>query len=437
MSLSGLEEYKKVHFIGIGGIGISAVARLMILNGKVVTGSDASDSLAVFELKKLGAKISDGHAAKNISKDVDLVIYTIAISKDNPEFLQAKRLKVKAISYPESLGLISKDMFTIAVSGTHGKTTTTAMIGKMLIDAGFDPTIIVGSFLKEKKSNLVVGKSKYLVVEACEYRRSFLNINPNILVITNIDNDHLDYYKNISNIQSAFTEMAYKLKGGGVLVCSSKEKNVGKVIKFTRSEPKIVLKDYSKEANVPKLLVFGKHNTKNAQAALSVARVLGVDEIVAKKSLAGFSGTWRRTEFRGYLKPGVLVYDDYGHHPTEINATMTALRESIKDHGRLFVVFQPHLYSRTKTLFKDFVKVLSAADFVCVMPIYAAREKNDKSINSQMLVDSVLKKGVDATCLDKPEDIFNVLKAKTEKGDIVLTIGAGSIAELPGILVKK
>lgn len=425
-----LSKIKNVHFIGIGGVGVSAVARLMHVKGKRVTGSDRSKGKITDELEKTGIKVFEGHNESNILDDVDLVIYTIAIDKNNPEIKKAKRLKIPLLTYPEFLGLISKDMFVIAISGTHGKTTTTAMVGKILIDAGLDPTVIVGSLMKESGSNLVVGKSKYLVVEACEYRESFLNLNPDILLINNIDNDHLDYYKNISNIRKAFKKFIGQIKPGGVLVTNMKDDNVLKIIGGFNK--KVV--DYSVLGHVVKLKVIGEHNISNAKAAFAIGNILGIDKKIISKSLSSFSGTWRRLEYKGKTNIGVLMYDDYGHHPTEIKASLSALRKTFPKK-KIFAVFQPHLYSRTKSLLGDFKKSFSDADFVIVSPIYAAREKFDKSISSEKLVMALKSFGTDAIAINSFEEIARFLLKNVKKGGIVVTIGAGDIFKVCDILI--
>ena len=300
-----LSKVKKAHFTGIGGIGVSAIARMMLAEGKIVSGSDVSDSAIIDELRKLGAKIFLGHNADNVAEDVDLLVYTPALTADNPELKKAVELGVPTFSYPEMLGLISKNKYTIAVSGAHGKTTTTAMIAKILIDAGLDPTVIVGSLLKDQGSNFVAGKSEYFVVEACEYKKSFLTLNPKIIVITNIDNDHLDYYGNLENIKKAFGEFAAKLPEEGYLVCDQNDENLKDIIK----EVKFKIIDYTKIKinNNFSLKIPGWHNIKNAQAAVAVAKILGVDFKKAENSLESFEGTWRRFEFKGETKNGVLV----------------------------------------------------------------------------------------------------------------------------------
>lgn len=427
-----LVKIKKAHFVGIGGIGVSAIARMMLGEGKIVSGSDSSESLITKELEELGAKIFLGHNDKNLVDDVDLVVYTPAVTEENPELKKAMELNIPTLSYPEMLGLISKNKYTIAISGAHGKTTTTAMIGKILIDAKKDPTIIVGSLLKDQKSNFVAGKSEYFVAEACEYKKSFLNLEPKIIVITNIDNDHLDYYGNLENIKKAFAEFVAKLPEDGYLVCDPNDENLKEVIKKTKSN----IINYTKiDANF-KLKIPGEHNIKNAQAAMAVAKILNIKKEEALVSLNYFSGAWRRFEYKGKTKNGVLIYDDYGHHPTEIKATLKGAREFFGDK-KIWCVFQPHLYSRTKLLLKDFGKSFGDADEVVLADIYAAREPKDKSINSKMLAEEITKNGGKAVYLNSFDKIAKFLAEKAEKGDVVITMGAGDIFKVGENLLKN
>src|SRR3989338_5851012 len=427
-----LSKIKKTHFVGIGGIGVSAIARMMLAEGKIVGGSDTSDSAIIDELRKLGAKIFIGHNADNVAEDVDLLVYTPALTADNPELKKADELDIPTLSYPEMLGLISKDKYTIAVSGAHGKTTTTAMIAKILIDAGLDPTVVVGSLLKDQGSNFVAGKSEYFVVEACEYKKSFLNLNPKIIVITNIDNDHLDYYGNLENIKKAFGEFAVKLPEDGYLVCDSNDKNFKEIIENVRC--KII--DYTKVNNNFNLKIPGEHNIKNAQAAMAVAEILGVDFKKAENSLKSFEGTWRRFEFKGETKNGVLVYDDYGHHPTEIKATLKGAREFFGGK-KIWCVFQPHLYSRTKLLFGDFGKSFSDADEIILADIYAAREPKDEGINSKMLAEEITKNGGKASYMESFDKITGFLAENAKKGDVIITMGAGDVFKIGENLLKN
>lgn len=427
-----LDKIKKAHFTGIGGIGVSAIARMMVAKGKIVSGSDVSDSAIIDELRKLGAKIFLGHNADNIADDTDLIVYTPAVTADNPEIKKIAKLGVPALSYPEMLGLISKNKYTIAVSGAHGKTTTTAMIAKILIDAGLDPTVIVGSLLKDNKSNFVAGKSDYFVVEACEYKKSFLNLNPKIIVITNIDNDHLDYYGNLENIKKAFMEFVSKLPEDGYLICDQNDENLKSVIKKTKA--KIV--DYTKIKADLKLNIPGQHNVKNAKVAIAVAKILSVDEKKYLSALNNFCGTWRRFEFKGRTKSEVLIYDDYGHHPTEIKATLKGAREFFGDK-KIFCVFQPHLYSRTKLLLEDFGKSFGDADEIILVDIYAAREQKDESINSKMLAKEITRNGGKAIYFNSFEKVADFLTKNSKEYDIVLTMGAGDVFKIGENLLKK
>jgi len=421
--------------VGIGGIGVSAIARMMLGEGNPpvggVSGSDVSDSAIIEELRKLGAKIFLGHNADNVADDVDLLVYTPAATADNPELKKAAELGLPMLSYPEMLGLISKDKYTIAVSGAHGKTTTTAMIAKILIDAKYDPTVIVGSLLKDNRSNFVAGKSWYFVVEACEYKKSFLNLSPKIIVITNIDNDHLDYYGNLENIKKAFGEFVSKLPEDGYLVCDPNDKNLKEIVE----KAKCGVIDYAKVSNNFNLKIPGGHNIKNAQAAMAVAEILGVDFKKAENSLESFEGAWRRFEFKGETKNGVLVYDDYGHHPTEIKATLKGARE-LYPKNKIITVFQPHLYSRTKFLFGDFGKSFGDADEIILADIYAAREPKDESINSRMLAEEITKNGGKTRYMESFDKIAGFLAENARKGDIVITMGAGDIFKVGEKLLK-
>ncbi len=426
---------KKVHFIGIGGIGISAIARMLSLEGKSVTGSDRSESEVTQELEKIGIKVFIGQKAGNISAGTDLVIYTIAILDDNEELAKARELGIVCITYPQALGIVSKHKYTIAVSGAHGKTTTTAMIAKMLIDAGKDPTVVVGSMLKknlppapslkkegEQLTNFIAGKSKYLVAEACEYRRSFLNLSPSIVVITNIDDDHLDYYKDIEDIKSAFIELVEKIPKDGYLVCNLEQLHIADVVK----KAKCTVVDYELfgDQNL-KLSVPGEHNLSNAAAVLAVADILKIDRLQAETSLQEFAGTWRRFEYKGMTKNGARVYDDYGHHPTEVQATIRGARSLFPDK-RIIVAFQPHLYSRTKQHLTHFGTAFSDADEVIIAPIYAAREPEDKTISSGILAAEISQHGMPASALPSLEAVASCL-AGCDENSVIIVMGAGDI----------
>ena len=460
-----------VHFVGVGGIGTSAIARMFVLEGKRVSGSDMAEGEVTKALQEVGVVVYVGDAKSNLPADCDLVIYTIAIPKDHPELVEAKKRRIPILSYPEALGIISKEKYTIAITGTHGKTTTTAMVAKILIDAGMDPTVIVGSFLLDvppllskegqgavttpsesppwkggeaRRTNFVAGKSKYLVVEGCEYCRSFLNLHPNILVITNIDADHLDYYKDMEDIVSAFVELSRKLPNDGYLILDSHAPNVQAVVKQSHTQNG----DFA-ALKLPegfKLHIPGAHNLLNAKAALAVAKVLDIPDKQALRSLSAFRGTWRRFEYRGKAKNGALVYADYGHHPTEIEATLRGTRElfplnKVSASGglspKIVVVFQPHLYSRTKQHLQGFGVAFKGATNVILLPIYPAREEDPGGIDSQMVVDEVKKNGKNAHLVKTFDEAAKLAVELCGAGDVIVTLGAGETNKVADILVSN
>lgn len=435
-----LSKIKNVHFIGIGGIGISAIARMMLHDGKKVSGQDMQKGEVVNELDRLGIYTIIGQSYENIPPETDLIVYTIAIDTYDPDL--ASKIKtqknIPVRSYPEMLDIISRDKYTIAVAGTHGKTTTTAMIAQILCDTNNDPTVIVGSLLVGSKSNFIAGKSKYLVVEACEYRRSFLNINPKILVITNIDNDHLDYYKDIKDIQSAFRQMVMKVPDDGFVICNPNDENIASVVEDIKAKV-INWGDYFDKDL--KLKIPGVHNKKDAAAALAAAATLGISLLSSKNALLKFPGTWKRFEFRGKLTKGTLLYDDYAHHPTEIIATLNGFRELYpKSEGwKITVIFQPHLFSRTKLLLDDFAKSFVEADEVLLLPIYFAREENDGSISSDILATEINKNTNNAKSFSGFEEIQEYLKISLPnmgENNIIVTMGAGEASKIGDFLLK-
>jgi len=367
-----LSKIKKVFFIGIGGIGISALAKMALSCGMEVSGVNDEDGKTVESLRELGVMVTSQKELKE-TPQADLYVYSDAWLYRGPEIIdQAKKTGKPVLSYFEALGQFAKKYKVIAIAGTHGKTTTTAMVCSILIDAGLDPTCVVGSFVKklapsdgELGSNFRRGNSEYLVVEADEYNRHFLNFYPYIGVVTNIEADHLDYYKDLADVQDAFDQL------------------------LSQSENKIT--DYKKYLDkVPKLAVPGEHNRMNAAAALAVSDFLNINLALAQKSLAEFSGTWRRLEKKGKTLEGAIIYDDYAHHPTEILASLQALRELYPVGAKkITVLFQPHLYSRTKALFEDFAKSFKQADRVLLLPIYFAREDKDESISSEKLANAI------------------------------------------------
>ena len=434
MNQNIFEEIKKIHFIGIGGIGVSALAQMMLLNKKKVIGSDILVGPALEQIKKSGAKVFIGHKKSNLARNTDIIIYSPAIKEDNPELIQAKKLNIPVYSYPEALGLISKNKYTIAVSGTHGKTTTTAMLAEVMISTKKSPTIIIGGFLKKQKNNFVPGKSKYFIVEACEYKESFLNLFPDILIITNIDNDHLDYFKNIKNIQNAFAKLISKVPQNGFIICNSKEQNTKQALKLAKIKAKVI--DYTKEKRL-KLEIPGKHNIENAQAVLAVAKLVNIKKEQVEKYLKKYLGVWRRFEYKGRTKKRALIYDDYAHHPAEIKVTLKATREKFKNN-KIIVVFQPHLYSRTKFLLNNFAKSFNQADQVIITDIYAAREKDNKIIHAKDLVEAIRTKAVDSVqYISDFKEIIKYLKKNINKDDVIMTMGAGDVYKIGEKLIVK
>ncbi|MEX1026559.1 MAG: UDP-N-acetylmuramate--L-alanine ligase [Candidatus Paceibacterota bacterium] len=436
-------KQKRYYFIGIGGIGMSALARMLTHEGHAVTGSDRDATELTKTLEAEGISVTYTQVPENITGEIDAVVYTVAIPDDHPELVAAREKGIPTRSYPEMLGEISKDKYTIAVAGTHGKTTTTAMLAAILQAAKLDPTVIVGSLLvgggdNGWGSNFVAGKSDYLVVEACEYKRSFLHLHPDVLVITNIEEDHLDYYKNLADIQSAFDKLAEKVPAepatlggasgheeGGAIVCNPNSTGVMPVV--GRYQTRVI--DYTQlPADGIELSVPGKHNKENAQAALAVAAFLRISEKTARQALAGFKGTWRRFELKGTHSSGALLYDDYAHHPSEIRATLAAFREKYPDK-RLRVVFQPHLYSRTEQLLESFAGSFEIADEVLLAPVYAAREQPAAGVDHRRLADAIAEQNDQkkVQALDSFGEVIGLIEGSLDANDVVVTLGAGDI----------
>lgn len=423
------KEIKKAHFIGIGGIGVSALARMMILLGKEVTGSDQAANLATQKIEQAGGRVFIGHGSGNLLENVDIVIYSPAIPQNNSELIKAKKIDIPCYSYPQALGLISKNRYTLAVAGTHGKTTTTAMLADILIQAEKDPTVVVGSFLSQQRENFILGQSSYFIVEACEYKKSFLKLKPDILIITNIDADHLDYYGSLKKIIRSFAKLIKKVPEDGYIIVDMSDSNIQKALDLVKPKAKAI--DYSRQNLEVELKVPGEHNKLNAQAALAAAQVLEINQKYINQALQDFSGTWRRFEYKGETGQGALVYDDYAHHPTEIRATLAAVREKFPSK-KIIVVFQPHLYSRTKFLLDDFAQSFNQADKIIVADIYAAREKFDETIHSQDLVKKI---GDKANYISDFERIAEQINKCADKNALVIILGAGDIFKIAKKLV--
>lgn len=424
-----LTSVNRIHFIGIGGIGMSALARFFLHEKKLVSGSDRAPSAITEALAKEGATIYSPQLGANITPDIELVVYTEAMSEDHEEMVAARALGVPMMNYFEALGLVANDYYLIAVSGSHGKTTTTAMLIDIFEAAGLDPTAVVGSLRAKTGSNFRPGKSKYAIVEACEYKRDFLHLDPDVLVITNIDFEHVDYYQDLADVQSAFRELALKVPETGAVIVDRSNPTLAPVVDGL-SAPVI---DYRPEISLTlPLRQPGLHNRMNAAAATAVAKYVGVGEAVIKSALENFAGTWRRFEYKGEVS-GAPVYDDYGHHPTELSATFAGARE-LYPEKRLLVVFQSHTYSRTHELFADFVQALTRADEVVVLPIYAAREENVYGVSAEEMVSQVSANGTVATYAGSLEEAAAHVRSVADENTVVLTIGAGEVTKVASML---
>lgn len=451
------DKNKKIHFIGIGGISMSGLAEILIENGYKVSGSDMKSSNITEKLEKLGAEFHLGHSEDNLT-DSDLVVYTAAVSEDNPELLKAQASGIPTMDRAEFLGNIMKGhKYNIAIAGTHGKTTTTSMVSHIFLDAKLDPTILVGGELDAINGNVKAGKSDYFITEACEYKASFLKFFPYVGVILNIEADHLDFYRNIDHIQETFIQFTQLIPQDGYLVAYAEDEKLKKVIKFAKcniltygiDEGEIRAKNISfndrgcasfdvyrneEKLFTTNLNVPGKHNVLNSLASVCTALSLGVEYQHIVDGLASFFGTHRRFEIKG-VKDGITVVDDYAHHPTEIKATLEAAKNF--PHKRIFCVFQPHTYTRTLTLFDDFVHAFPIADEVVLADIYAAREKFTKAVSSDMLGDAIRKTGKSCTNLHSFEEIVDYLKSNLKDGDLLLTVGAGDVYKIGEMYLKQ
>ena len=454
-----LSKYKNIHAIGIGGIGLSAICEILLSRGYNVSGSDMKESEMTMKLAQMGARVFIGHRKENV-ENADVLLYTAAIGPDNPELLRAKERGIPCLSRAEMLGhLMSEYENSIAVSGTHGKTTTTSMVSLIMENAKLDPTILVGGNLGEIGGNCQVGHSKYFVTEACEYVDSFLSLKPKIEIILNIDSDHLDYFKDINQIVSSFDKFAKLVPEDGTIIAYEANPFVNKVINGLDNVITFGLNEncdyYGKnitfdENGMPGFDVYkkgeflthvnlnvpGEHNVLNALAAFACTNSLGVDAKTIADTLHNYTGTERRFDIIGMTQNGVKVIDDYAHHPTEIKATLAATKNV--PHNELWVCFQPHTYTRTLALFDEFADAFEGADHLILAEIYAAREKNIYKVSSQQLMEKIkeLHPDMDVCYIDNFDDMADYLKKNTSKGDMVITMGAGDIYKVGDLLLK-
>jgi len=490
--MEDVKKIKKVHLIGIGGIGISALARLFLQKGVQVSGSDATKSEITDEIAKLGVKVFIGHKKENVPTDVDIVVFSPAILSDNSEFLTAQKIGAILKNYPEMLGILMDDYFGIAISGTNGKTTTTSLIGLMLESAGMDPSVIVGGRVRIWDGNFRSGKNKYFVAEACEYRRHMLNLNPKAIILTNIEEDHLDYYKDLQDIKSAFSDYIKKLKSNNLLIYNADDKNILDILKNsqakkisygTKSPADLTAQNIKKEIgaqkfnlvwqgkNLGELKIFvpGDFNIYNFLAASALSLSLGADIGSIKKVCKKFHGTWRRFEKVGEFKDRPII-SDYAHHPTAVQKTIEAAKEfyphtyqqkkltkdfhkhpttQMKKNGdvdvgvgvyspsKVLVVFQPHQQNRTRMLFDDFVKSFQGADGLILSEIYQVegREEEKEKISSKDLLKAIKKTSLrlrpkNLFYAKNKEEALKILKRNVLNYDAVIVMGAGDIYQI-------
>lgn len=441
-----------VHFIGIGGISMSGLAEILLKENFTISGSDTKESALTRHLEEIGASVFYGQKASNIIEGIDVVVYTAAIHEDNEEYREAQRRGLPMLSRAEFLGqmMTNYDM-PVAVSGTHGKTTTTSMLSHILLADGQDPTISVGGILKVIGGNIRVGGSEVFLTEACEYTNSFLHFFPKTAVILNIDADHLDFFKDLQDIRRSFRRFAELLPADGTLVINEAIEGLSEITEGLRcrvvtfgaaSSADYYAKELAHDAKGDasfdvmkkgsrmgriRLSVTGDHNVLNALSAIVTADVLGIPFASMEKGLAEFEGTNRRFEYKGE-RNGFTIIDDYAHHPTEIRATLSAVKNY--PHREVWCVFQPHTYTRTKALFDEFVNALSGTDHIVLADIYAARETDTLGVSSEQIAEALKDRGCDAYYLSSFDEIEKFLLENCRKGDVLITMGAGDVVNI-------
>lgn len=452
------KELKHIYFCGIGGISMSGLARVLLEKGFKISGSDQNASNITKDLEDRGIKVFIGQNKENITDDVDMMVYTAAIHDDNPEFIIAKEKNIPLISRAQLLGYVMEQYKnSVAISGTHGKTTTTSMLSYILLDANIDPTISVGGVLKKIEGNIYIGKGDTFITEACEYTNSFLELNPTIGVILNIEEDHMDFFKDIDDIRNSFKEFVKNTSDEGCIIINNNIENNEEIIKDFKGQvirygnensdcfatnisyngfgyPTFDLNYKGDLYRDIKLGVGGKHNIDNALAAVCVAFCLGVKIGDIKRGLAEFKGADRRFELKGKLGD-ITIVDDYAHHPSEIEATLDIAKKY--PHKRLVVVFQPHTYTRTKAFFEDFANSLKNVDQVVIAKIYPAREVDDLGMSAVLLSQRVNKLGGNSLSFDSFDEIEKYLLENLTEGDLLITMGAGDIVKVGEVLLGK
>ena len=447
---------KKIHMVGIGGAGMCPLAELLLSRGHKVTGSDRSQSAATARLKSLGIQIQFDHTP-NIVKDAEILIYSSAVREDNPERQYAREHGIVMIRRAEVLGDLMRDHFTICISGTHGKTTTTSLTGEVFQGGGLDPTVLIGGMLRGTDTHALIGNSNIMIAEADEFDRSFLAMYPSLAIITNIEADHLDCYQTLDNIKDAFVRFTARVPFyGAVIVCNddpgvqdiinridrtvitygvrSQADYTARDVRFEKGKSYFNVYKYDKMLGEISLNLPGIHNVSNSLAVIAAAIEMGIEFSCIARSLDRFQGVRRRFEIIG-IESGITVVDDYAHHPGEISATIDAARKS--GYKKVIAVFQPHLYSRTRDLMDEFVSSLSAADIVYVTDIYKAREEPIPGVSANTIVEKIIQNGhKQAYFLSDKEGLLTDIPQKVTEGDVVILMGAGDIWEYAPKLVK-
>lgn len=447
------EHPGKIHFIGIGGISMSGFAELLHSMGFTITGSDWHESKITRHLESLGIQVVYGQSEENITKDIDLVVYTAAVKKTNPEYREAERLNLPLMERARMVGQVMKNYSSaIAISGTHGKTTTTSIASHIFLEADLDPTISVGGILQAIGGNIRIGHSEHFITEACEYTNSFLQFYPTVGMILNIEEDHMDFFKDINDIRSSFRSFAERIPAHGTLIINADIENYKEITDglscqvltygldntdadFTAAN--ISYDDmgrgsfdaivHGKSIGRFSLSVVGRHNISNSLGCLALASLYGIEKESIERALTAFHGTDRRFEYKG-KKNGFTIIDDYAHHPTEIRATLTAAQKY--PHKTLWCAFQPHTYTRTKAFLKDFATSLSLADKIILADIYAAREKDPGDISSRDLEQELENLGKEVHYLSNFDEIEKFILKNLVDGDLLITMGAGNIVEI-------
>ena len=441
---------KKIHFVGIGGIGMSGIAEILLDQGFIVSGSDRALSEVTERLRSLGATIYEGHRADNIASDVDTLVYSSAVVSENPEVVEAQRRKIPIVRRAEMLAEVMRLKYGIGIAGTHGKTTTTSMVSLVLMEGGLDPTVIVGGKLSGLGgTNARLGKGEFIVVEADEFDRSFLSITPTVAVLTTLETDHLDCYRDLEDIKGAFVQFANKVPFYGFVVLCLDEPALQDIMPQLRKKKLITYGltpqadvqavDIQHKENTSSFTVIrsleelgrvtvqlpGNHNVQNALAAIAVGLELGVPFAQVKAGIERFTGVYRRWEKKGEAA-GITLYDDYAHHPTECKATLSGVKAGWR--RRVVCAFQPHLFSRTRDFYEEFGKAFLLADVLVVTDVYPAREEPIQGVTGELITNAAKQYGhKEVHYVQNKKELPAYLKSITKKGDIVITMGAGDI----------